>query len=112
LVAAETDLLLCRRYVESAALFYRRRAAVSSRAEPVHDVRREHVVLVEWPAGERFQLHAPVGGEGVLVLSGEFEDDSGSDSAGTWLRSSQPIRHHAFVDEAAVIWAKVGHSRV
>lgn len=76
---------------------------------PLHDFRGEHVALVRWPAGERFQPHAHFGGEEILVLSGEFKDELGSYPAGSWLRSPHMSRHHPFVDEPTVIWVKVGH---
>lgn len=76
---------------------------------PLHDFRGEHVALVKWPAGERFQPHVHFGGEEILVLSGEFKDEFGSYPAGTWLRSPHMSRHHPFVDAPTVIWVKVGH---
>jgi anti-sigma factor ChrR (cupin superfamily) len=76
---------------------------------PLHDYRGEHVALVKWPAGERFQPHTHFGGEEILVLSGEFRDEFGSYPAGSWLRSPHLSRHHPYVDEPTVIWVKVGH---
>ena len=76
---------------------------------PLHDFRGEHVALVKWPAGERFQPHTHFGGEEILVLSGEFIDEFGSYPAGSWLRSPNGSRHHPFVEENTVIWVKVGH---
>jgi anti-sigma factor ChrR (cupin superfamily) len=76
---------------------------------PLHDFRGEHVALVKWPAGERFQPHSHFGGEEILVLSGEFRDEFGRYPAGSWLRSPHMSRHHPFVEEPTVIWVKVGH---
>jgi len=76
---------------------------------PLHEVRGEHVALVKWPAGERFQPHRHFGGEEILVLSGEFKDEFGSYPAGSWLRSPHLSQHYPFVDEETVIWVKVGH---
>jgi len=76
---------------------------------PLHDFRGEHVALVRWPAGERFQPHTHFGGEEILVLSGEFKDEFGSYPSQSWLRSPHMSRHHPFVDEPTVIWVKVGH---
>jgi anti-sigma factor ChrR (cupin superfamily) len=76
---------------------------------PLHDFRGEHVALVKWPAGERFQPHTHFGGEEILVLSGEFRDEFGNCPAGSWLRSPHLSRHHPFVEEPTVIWVKVGH---
>ena len=76
---------------------------------PLHDFRGEHVALVNWPAGERFQPHTHFGGEEILVLSGKFMDEFGSYPAGSWLRSPHGSRHHPFVEENTVIWVRVGH---
>jgi anti-sigma factor ChrR (cupin superfamily) len=76
---------------------------------PLHDFGGEHVALVRWPAGERFQPHTHFGGEEILVLSGEFRDEHGRYPAGTWLRSPHMSRHFPFVDVPTVIWVKVGH---
>jgi anti-sigma factor ChrR (cupin superfamily) len=76
---------------------------------PLHDFRGEHVALVKWPPGERFQPHRHFGGEEILVLSGEFKDEFGSYPAGTWLRSPHLSQHYPYVDEETVIWVKVGH---
>ena len=76
---------------------------------PLHDFGGEHVALVRWPAGERFQPHTHFGGEEVLVLSGQFMDEHGQYPAGTWLRSPHMSRHFPYVDEPTIIWVKVGH---
>lgn len=76
---------------------------------PLHEFRDEHVALVKWPAGEKFEPHAHFGGEEILVLSGEFRDEFGSYPASSWLRSPHMSRHHPFVDQATVILVKVGH---
>jgi anti-sigma factor ChrR (cupin superfamily) len=76
---------------------------------PLHEFRGEHVALVKWPAGERFQPHRHYGGEEIFVLSGEFRDEFGSYPAGSWLRSPHLSQHHPFVDEETLIWVKVGH---
>ena len=76
---------------------------------PLHDFGGEHVALVKWPAGERFQRHRHFGGEEIFVLSGEFKDEFGSYPAGTWLRSPHMSEHQPFADQETVIWVKVGH---
>jgi anti-sigma factor ChrR (cupin superfamily) len=76
---------------------------------PLHDFGGEHVALVRWPAGERFQPHTHFGGEEILVLSGEFRDEFGSYPTGTWTRNPHMSRHCPFVDDLTVIWVKVGH---
>ena len=76
---------------------------------PLHDFRGEHVALVKWPAGERFQPHRHFGGEEIFVLSGEFRDEFGSYPAGTWMRSPHMSQHYPYTDVETVIWVKVGH---
>ena len=76
---------------------------------PLHEHDGEHVALVKWPAGEKFQPHRHFGGEEILVLSGEFRDEHGSYPAGTWLRSPHMSQHHPYVDEPTIIWVKTGH---
>ncbi|QOL25610.1 cupin domain-containing protein [Thalassotalea sp. LPB0316] len=76
---------------------------------PLHEHQGEHVALVKWPAGEKFQPHRHFGGEEILVLSGEFKDEHGSYPTGTWLRSPHLSQHHPFVDEPTTIWVKTGH---
>ena len=76
---------------------------------PLHSFGGEHVALVKWPAGERFQPHKHFGGEEILVLSGEFCDEFGRYPAGTWLRSPHMSQHYPFVEQETIIWVKVGH---
>ena len=76
---------------------------------PLHDFEGEHVALVKWPAGERFQPHRHFGGEEIFVISGEFRDEFGSYPKGSWLRSPHMSQHYPYVDEETVIWVKVGH---
>lgn len=76
---------------------------------PLYDFRGEHVALVKWPAGERFQPHRHFGGEEIFVLSGEFRDEFGRYPVGSWLRSPHMSKHQPFVDEDTLIWVKVGH---
>ncbi len=76
---------------------------------PLHDFEHEHVALVRWPAGERFQPHRHFGGEEILVLSGEFRDEHGRYPPGAWLRSPHGSQHHPFVELETVIWVKTGH---
>lgn len=76
---------------------------------PLHAFEHEHVALVKWPAGEKFQPHRHFGGEEILVLSGEFCDEKGRYPEGTWIRSPHMSQHHPFVDEETVILVKTGH---
>lgn len=76
---------------------------------PLHDFNGEHVALVRWPAGERFQPHVHMGGEEIYVISGEFIDEQGRYPAGTWIRSPHLSRHNPYVEQETLIWVKSGH---
>jgi len=76
---------------------------------PLHSFQGEHTALVWWPAGEVFQPHIHMGGEEILVLSGEFADEQGVYPKGTWLRNPHQSRHHPFVEQETLILVKVGH---
>ncbi len=76
---------------------------------PLHNFEGEHVALVKWPAGERFQPHRHFGGEEILVLQGTFKDEFGDYPTGTWLRSPHLSQHFPFTDEETIIWVKTGH---
>lgn len=76
---------------------------------PLHNFEGEHVALVKWPAGERFQPHRHFGGEEILVLSGTFCDEFSSYPKHTWVRSPHQSQHHPYVEEDTIIWVKTGH---
>jgi anti-sigma factor ChrR (cupin superfamily) len=76
---------------------------------PLHQFEHEHVALVKWPAGERFQPHSHFGGEEILVLCGEFRDEYGFYPSGTWIRSPHLSEHYPYVEQETIIWVKTGH---
>jgi anti-sigma factor ChrR (cupin superfamily) len=76
---------------------------------PLHEHENEHVALVHWPDGERFQHHTHVGGEEIFVLSGELIDEHGRYPAGTWIRSPHMSTHNPWVEQETVLWVKTGH---
>jgi anti-sigma factor ChrR (cupin superfamily) len=76
---------------------------------PLHEYENEHVALVKWPAGEKFQPHRHFGGEEILVLSGTFHDEHGQYPTNTWIRSPHMSAHCPFVHEETIIWVKTGH---
>jgi len=76
---------------------------------PLHEFEQEHIALVKWPRGERFQPHRHFGGEEVLVLSGEFQDEHGRYPTNTWIRSPHMSEHYPFVEEETIILVKTGH---
>lgn len=75
----------------------------------LHDFEGQHTALVKWPAGEVFQPHRHFGGEEILVLSGQFEDEHGQYPTHSWIRSPHLSEHHPFVKQETVILVKVGH---
>lgn len=76
---------------------------------PLHNFEHEHVALVKWPVGERFQPHKHFGGEEIFVLSGEFRDEHGHYPPGSWIRSPHMSEHFPFVEQQTIIWVKTGH---
>ncbi len=76
---------------------------------PLHNFGNEQVALVKWPAGEHFQPHRHFGGEEIFVISGEFCDEHGRYSAGSWIRSPHLSQHNPYVEVETIIWVKVGH---
>ncbi|MGY3689866.1 cupin domain-containing protein [Vibrio coralliilyticus] len=76
---------------------------------PLHEFEHEHVALVKWPEGERFQPHQHFGGEEIFVLSGEFADEHGRYPKGSWLRSPHMSEHFPFVEQETIILVKTGH---
>lgn len=76
---------------------------------PLHSYGTEHVALVKWAPGTRFQHHSHWGGEEIFVLDGVFEDEFGSYPQGTWLRSPHGSRHTPFSQSGCVIYVKTGH---
>ncbi|MFH0273664.1 cupin domain-containing protein [Vibrio jasicida] len=76
---------------------------------PLHNFEHEHVALVKWPKGEKFQPHRHFGGEEIFVLSGEFNDELGHYPQHTWLRNPHISEHFPFVDQETIIWVKTGH---
>jgi anti-sigma factor ChrR (cupin superfamily) len=76
---------------------------------PLHEHGGEHVALVRWAPGTRFQSHTHWGGEEILVLEGVFSDANGDYPAGTWLRSPHMSRHIPYSEPGCLIYVKVGH---
>jgi len=79
---------------------------------PLHEFEGESTALVFWPKGERFIPHSHFGGEEIYVLKGEFIDEHGRYSAGTWIRNPHMSKHCPFVEQDTVIFVKVGHLKV
>ena len=76
---------------------------------PLHEFGAEHVALVRWAPGTRFQAHTHWGGEEILVLEGVFSDEHGDYPAGSWIRSPHGSRHQPGSEPGCLIYVKVGH---
>jgi anti-sigma factor ChrR (cupin superfamily) len=76
---------------------------------PLHGFGSEHVDLVRWAPGTRFQPHSHPGGEEIFVLDGVFQDEHGSYPAGTWLRNPPRSVHRPWSETGCTIWVKTGH---
>jgi anti-sigma factor ChrR (cupin superfamily) len=76
---------------------------------PLHEFGSEHIALVRWAPGTRFQAHTHWGGEEILVIEGTFSDELGDYPAGTWIRSPHLSRHQPFSEPGCLIYVKVGH---
>ena len=79
------------------------------RVLPLHQHGSEHVALVRWAPGTRFNRHRHWGGEEILVLEGVFQDEFGDYPAGSWLRSPHLSEHTPFSEQGCLIWVKTGH---
>jgi anti-sigma factor ChrR (cupin superfamily) len=52
-----------------------------------------------------------MGGEEILVLEGELEDEQGSCAAGTWIRNPDGYRRVLRSTDGCLLWVKRGHLR-
>ncbi|MBT7956616.1 MAG: cupin [Rhodospirillaceae bacterium] len=78
----------------------------------LYDRDPEHVALVRWQPGTKFQHHVHPGGEEIFVLEGTFEDEQGKYPEGSWLRNPPYSEHTPFSSEGCLIWVKIGHLAV
>ncbi|WP_448213765.1 cupin domain-containing protein [Colwellia sp. MEBiC06753] len=78
-------------------------------AKPLHSYGTEHVALVKWQPNTYFKPHVHAGGEEIYVIDGIFEDEFGSYSAGSWLRSPAYSKHTPYSKTGCTIWVKTGH---
>lgn len=76
---------------------------------PLHAHGTEHVALVRWAPGTRFQRHGHWGGEEILVLEGVFQDEHGDYPAGTWIRSPHGSVHQPWSEPGTTILVRTGH---
>jgi anti-sigma factor ChrR (cupin superfamily) len=76
---------------------------------PLHAHGTEHVALVRWAPGTRFQRHGHWGGEEILVLEGVFQDEHGDYPAGSWIRSPHGSVHQPWSEPGTTILVRTGH---
>ena len=68
----------------------------------------ENMALVRWQPGTYFPEHTHPGGEEILVLEGEFEDDFGTYPVGSWIRSPHLSKHEPYSTKGCLIYVRVG----
>jgi len=73
----------------------------------LHHYGEEQVMLIKIMAGGIIEVPEHVGGEEILILSGELCDKDALYSAGTWLR--RPNHEVLSAREDSLIWLKTGH---
>jgi len=72
----------------------------------------EHVVLQKWQPNSHVTSQYPVGGEEILVVEGDFQDEEGKYKKGTWIRNpahfaGKPWTRKSF--HGCTLWIKTGH---
>lgn len=103
--AGDTDTVR----IDTAAEAWRPGLVPGLRVMPLHSHGTQHTALVDWAPGTVFQPHTHWGGEEILVLSGQFEDEHGVYPAGSWLRSPHGSSHAPRAPLGARILVKTGH---
>ncbi len=77
---------------------------------PLHSFEGQHTALVKWRRHTHFRSHQHWGGEEILVLQGEFNDEKGSYPALSWIRNPHMSQHTPYVENHdTVILVKTGH---
>lgn len=75
----------------------------------LHRYRSEEVAVEEWAPGTSAPPHQHPGGEEVLVLRGEWQDEQADYPAGTWVRLPPGSRHQPRSPNGCRLWVKRGH---
>lgn len=75
----------------------------------LHEFETQHTALVHWPTNEKFVQHQHWGGEEIIVLEGEFCDETGNYAQGSWLRNPHLSKHTPYVTIETLILVKTGH---
>lgn len=103
--AADTERII----IDTKSAAFRQGLVPGLRVLPLHEFGTEHVALVRWAPGTKFQPHTHWGGEEIFVLEGVFSDEHGDYPAGTWIRSPHMSVHNPYSDPGCLIYVKVGH---
>jgi len=98
-----------RRVIDTSQEFWRPGLVNGLEVMPLHGFGSEHVALVRWAPGTRFQAHSHPAGEEILVLEGVFQDEHGTYPAGSWLRNPPGSVHRPWSAAGCTIWVKTGH---
>lgn len=69
----------------------------------------EQMRLERWRPETRLETHSHLNGEEILVLQGEFADEYGEYSAGTWLRNPPHSSHTPFSRQGCLLYVKTRH---
>jgi len=75
----------------------------------LHEFETQHTALVFWPENEKFSEHQHWGGEEIVVLQGEFCDESGCYKQNSWIRNPHLSKHTPYVKHETLILVKTGH---
>lgn len=77
---------------------------------PLHSFEGQHTALVKWRRHTKFRSHQHWGGEEILVIEGEFNDEQGNYPVLSWIRNPHLSQHNPFVENhETVILVKTGH---
>jgi anti-sigma factor ChrR (cupin superfamily) len=95
--------------VDTAGAPWQPGAAPGMSVLPLHERGTERVRLVKLAPGARLERQGHPGGEEILVLDGEFEDELGRYPKGTWLRNPPGSAHGAFSRQGCTLFVKTGH---
>ena len=76
----------------------------------LHEFQGVRTVLMRLEPDLQVQLHSHPGGEEILVLEGDFTDEHGEYSKGSWLRSPPGSSHSPKIGpNGALLYLKSGH---
>ena len=77
---------------------------------PLHSFEGQHTALVKWRRYTKFCPHQHWGGEEILVIEGEFNDEQGNYPALSWIRNPHLSQNRPYVENyETIILVKTGH---